>query len=590
MRWNLVSQYPPGYSWRRQRRHSTEPESKPNMRVVVVGGVAGGMSAAARLRRRDEGVEIIVLERSKYVSFANCGLPYYVGGEIEDPAKLLLHTPQTLKAALNLDVRINSEVTAIDPAAQSVQVADTETGEAYALTYDHLILSPGGLAARPPIDGLDSPRVHTLRTVDDALALREASGTHAVVLGAGFIGIEATEALAQRGFETHLVEYAEHVLPPLEVEMASLVTQELRALGVHVHAGVAAQSITHGDDHDSVTLSDGTVLAADLIVLSTGVCPDTTFAEAAGIETKRGYILVDEHGRTSVDDVYAVGDATVGRDHDRPVALAGPANRGGRLVADAIADAEHGEATARPIPSPQGTAIVRVGNLTAAMTGANRQALDASGAEYFTVHTHANQHAGYFPGAKPVHILMHVGTGGQILGAQAVGTDGVDRRIDVIATAMRAGLKATDLIDLDLAYAPPYGQAKDPVNQTGMVAHNVLTGELILTGPDALTEDMPVLDVRTVGEYAAGHMPNSLNIPHTQLRDRLDEVRSWVDEKVGDQSFVVMCAAGVRSWIGYRIARHAGFNVTMLSGGIQTLRAWLGDRAEAVLVTGEGRS
>ena len=590
MRWNLVSQYPPGYSWGRGSRQKLKPESKPNMRVVVVGGVAGGMSAAARLRRRDEGAEIIVLERSKYVSFANCGLPYYVGGEIEDPARLLLHTPQTLKAALNLDVRINSEVTAIDPAARSVQVADTETGEAYTLTYDHLILSPGGLASRPPIDGLDSPRVHTLRTVDDALALREASGTRAVVLGAGFIGIEAAEALAQRGFETHLLEYAEHVLPPLEVEMATLVTQELRALGVCVHAGVAAQSVTHGNDQDCVTLSDGTELSADVVVLSTGVRPDTAFAEAAGIETDRDYILVDEHGRTSVDGIYAVGDGTVGRDHDRPVALAGPANRGGRLVADAIADAEHGEATARPIPKPQGTAIVRIGGLTAAMTGANRQALDASGAEYFTVHTHANQHAGYFPGAKPVHILMHVGTGGQILGAQAVGTDGVDRRIDVIATAMRAGLKATDLIDLDLAYAPPYGQAKDPVNQIGMVAHNVLTGELVLTGPDALTVDMPVLDVRTVGEYVAGHMPNSLNIPHTQLRDRLDEVRSWVDEKVGDQSFVVMCAAGVRSWIGYRIVRHAGFNVTMLSGGIQTLRAWLGDRAEAVLVMGEGRS
>ena len=542
------------------------------------------MSAAARLRRRDEGAEIIVLERSKYVSFANCGLPYYVGGEIEDPAKLLLHTPQTLKAALNLDVRINSEVTAINPGARTVQVADTETGEAYTLTYDHLVLSPGGLASRPTIDGLDSPRVHTLRTVDDALALREASGTRAVVLGAGFIGIEAAEALAQRGFETHLVEYAEHVLPPLEVEMATLVTQELRGLGVCVHAGVAAQTITHGDDHDSVTLSDGTVLTADVIVLSTGVRPDTAFAEAAGIETSRGYILVDEHGRTSVDDVYAVGDGTIGRDHDRPVALAGPANRGGRLVADA----EHGEAAARPIPSPQGTAIVRVGSLTAAMTGANRQALDASGAEYFTVHTHANQHAGYFPGAKPVHILMHVGTDGQILGAQAVGADGVDRRIDVIATAMRAGLSATDLIDLDLAYAPPYGQAKDPVNQTGMVAHNVVTGELVLTGPDALTEDMPVLDVRTVGEYAAGHMPNSLNIPHTQLRDRLDEVRTWVEESVGDQPFVVMCAAGVRSWIGYRIVRHAGFNVTMLSGGIQTLRSWLGEKADSVLVKEEG--
>jgi len=546
------------------------------------------MSAAARLRRRDEGAEIIVLERSTYVSFANCGLPYYVGGEIEDPAKLLLHTPQTLKAALNLDVRINSEVTAIDPGAHSVQVTDTETGEAYTLTYDHLILSPGGFAARPPIDGLDSPRVHTLRTVDDALALREASGTRAVVLGAGFIGIEAAEALAHRGFETHLVEYAEHVLPPLEVEMATLVTQELRALGVRVHTGVAAQSIAHGDDRDSVTLTDGTELSADVIVLSAGVRPDTALAEVAGIETRGGYILVDDRGRTSADDVYAVGDATVGRDHDRPVALAGPANRGGRLVADAIADADTGEATARPIPRPQGTVIVRIGGLTAAMTGENRQALDAAGTRYFTVHTHANQHAGYFPGAQPVHILMHVGTDGQILGAQAVGADGVDRRIDVIATAMRAGMKAPDLIDLDLAYAPPYGQAKDPVNQTGMVAHNVLTGELILAGPDALTEDMPVLDVRTMGEYAAGHMPNSLNIPHTQLRDRLDEVRAWVDESVGERPFVVMCAAGVRSWIGYRIVRAAGFNVTMLSGGIQTLRAWLGEKAEAVLVTGEG--
>ena len=557
------------------------------MRVIVVGGVAGGMSAAARLRRRDEGAEIIVLERSKYVSFANCGLPYYVGGEIEEPAKLLLHTPQSLKAALNLDVRINSEVTAIDPGAHTVQVTNMETGEAYELTYDHLILSPGALASRPPIDGLDSPRVHTLRTVDDALALREASGMRAVVLGAGFIGIEATEALAQRGFETHLVEFAEHVLPPLEVEMATLVTQELRALGVYVHAGVAAQSIVHCDDHDSVTLSDGTELAADVIVLSTGVCPDTAVAEAAGIETDRGYILVDEHGRTSADDIYAVGDGTVGRDHDRPVALAGPANRGGRLVADVIADVEHSEATARAIPRPEGTAIVRIGSLTAAMTGANRATLDAAGTQYFTVHTHANQHAGYFPGATPVHILMHVGTDGQILGAQAVGADGVDRRIDVIATAMRAGLKATDLIDLDLAYAPPYGQAKDPVNQTGMVAHNVLTGQLVLTGPEALTEDTPVLDVRTVGEYAAGHMPKSLNVPHTRLRDRLDEVRAWVDESVGDQPFVVMCAAGVRSWIGYRIVRAAGFNVTMLSGGIQTLRAWLGEKAEAVLVTGK---
>lgn len=554
------------------------------MRVVVVGGVAGGMSAAARLRRRDESAEIIVLEKGKYVSFANCGLPYYVGGEITDSSKLLLHTPDSLKAALNLDVRINSEVTAINSGDHTVEVTNADTGETYTLTYDHLILSPGALANRPPIDGLNSPRVHTLRTVDDALALREAPGSRAVVLGAGFIGIEAAEAFAHRGFETHLVEFADHVLPPLEVEMATLITEELGNLGIKVHASVAAKSIEHSEEFDSVTLSDGTVLDTDVIVLSTGVRPDTAFVEAAGIETNRGSILIDDHGRTSAEDIYAIGDGTIGRDQDRPVALAGPANRGGRLIADAIADKEQGTTTRRDIPKPQGTAIVRVGKQTAAMTGANRATLDAAGTEYFTVHTHANQHAGYFPGAAPVHIMMHVGTDGEILGAQAVGVDGVDRRIDVIATAMRAGLKAADLIDLDLAYAPPYGQAKDPVNQTGMVAHNVLTGELVLTGPDELTEDMPVLDVRTAGEYAGGHMPNSLNIPHTELRDRLDEVQAWVDENVGDKPFVVMCAAGVRSWIGYRIVRKAGFNVTMLSGGSQSLRAWLGDRADDVLV------
>lgn len=552
------------------------------MRVVVVGGVAGGMSAAARLRRRNESAEIIVLEKGKYVSFANCGLPYYVGGEITDPAKLLLHTPESLKAALNLDVRVGSEVTAIDSAAHSVEV--TTDSETYSLDYDYLILSPGALANRPPIAGLDSPRVHTLRTVDDALALREAPGTRAVVLGAGFIGIEAAEAFAHRGFETHLVEFAEHVLPPLEVEMATLITEELSDLGIKVHAGVAAQEVAHAEGFDTVTLSDGSVIDTDVIVLSTGVRPDTAFVAAAGIETRNGAIVIDDHGRTSAEDIYAIGDGTIGRDQDRPVALAGPANRGGRLIADDIADRKQGTTTRRDIPAPQGTAIVRVGKQTAAMTGANRALLDAAGTEYFTVHTHALQHAGYFPGAAPVHIMMHVGLDGAILGAQAVGTDGVDRRIDVIATAMRAGLKASDLIDLDLAYAPPYGQAKDPVNQTGMVAHNVLTDQLVLTGPNQLTADMPVLDVRTPGEYAGGHMPNSLNIPHTELRGRLDEVRAWVDEQVGDQPFVVMCAAGVRSWIGYRIVRAAGFNVTMLSGGIQSLRAWLGSRADEVLV------
>lgn len=552
------------------------------MRVVIVGGVAGGMSAAARLRRRDESAEIIVLEKGDYVSFANCGLPYYVGGEISDVEELLLHTPESLKATLNLDVRINSKVASVDAASHLVEVVDANGS--YRLSYDYLILAPGAVASRPSVDGLDSPRVHTLRTVEDALALRSAHGNRAVILGAGFIGVEAAEAFARRGLETHLVEFTDHVLPALEVEMATLVTDELTELGVKVHAGVGAQRIEHGKNSDTVRLSDSSEIKTDIIVLSTGVRPDTAFVEATGINTEQGAIVIDSSGRTSVEAIFAIGDSTISYNQHRPVALAGPANRGGRLIADAIADEALGTSTHRDIPSPLGTAIVRVGKLTAAMTGADRAALDAAGTEYFTVHTHANQHVGYFPGASPIHLMMHVSTNGKILGAQAVGTSGVDRRIDVIATAMRAELKAPDLIDLDLAYSPPYGQAKDPVNQTGMVAQNILTGELELTGPDELTTETPVLDVRTPSEYGNGHMPNSLNIPHTELRNRLDEVQTWVDEEVGGRPFVVMCAAGVRSWIGYRIVRKAGFDATMLSGGMQSLRAWLGTRASDILV------
>lgn len=554
------------------------------MRLVIVGGVAGGMSCAARARRLDESAEIIVLERGAHVSFANCGLPYFVGGEITEERSLLVQTPETLRAALALDVRTGHDVIAVDTAAKTLTVRtfDGDTD----LPYDALVLSPGASALRPPLPGLDSPRVRTLRTVEDAIALRGAvvgGARRAVVLGAGFIGIEAAEALAAQGLEVSVVELAPHVLPPLETELASLVAQELGSLGVDVRAGIGAASVEHGDDSDTVVLTDGARMPADLVVLSVGVRPDTAPFEAAGIACERGAIVVDEHGRTSAESVWAVGDATVSVDavtgSRRPVALAGPANRAGRLIADDILR----PGTARAVPQPVGTAIVRVGSLTAALTGANRSSLDAAGIAYRTLHLHPNQHAGYFPGAAQIHLIVQLrASDGLLLGAQAVGAEGVDKRIDVLATAIRAGMTVDDLIDLDLAYSPPYGQAKDPVNLAGMVGENVLTGALTLWYADELEEQQRralILDVRTAAEYATGAIPGSLHIPHTELRERLDEVREVADGR----AVRVTCQSGVRSAIAHRVLTQAGFDSASLSGGMLTLRAWLGERQFEVL-------
>ncbi|WES64906.1 FAD-dependent oxidoreductase [Microbacter sp. GSS18] len=558
------------------------------MRIIIVGGVAAGMSAAARARRHDENAEIIVLERGPEVSFANCGLPYHVSGEIADADSLLVQTPESLRAALNLDVRIHHEVTAIDTAARTVSVS-SPAGDAE-LSYDALVLAPGASALVPPLPGIDSPRVRTLRTVGDAVALRErvtAGARRAVVLGAGFIGLEAAEALRHAGLDVAVVELAPHVLPPLEQELATLVTEELQALGIRVIDGIGAASVDHADDADTVVLTDGTRLPADIIVMSVGVRPDTAFIAAAGIETARGAIVVDDRGRTSADAVWAAGDATASVDAItgavRPVALAGPANRAGRLIADDI----FGMDAARRITQPLGTAIVRVGDLTAAMTGANRMALDAAGIEYRTLHLHPNQHAGYFPGASAIHLVVHIAAeDGRLLGAQGVGTDGVDKRIDVIATAMRAGFAATDLIDLDLAYSPPYGNAKDAVNLVGMVAENVMNGRLSLwyaAEAETIGETALILDVRTPAEFATGHLPGALNIAHTELRERIDEVR----EAAAGRPVRVLCAAGVRANIAHRILVGNGFDSASLSGGIQTLRHWFGADIERVL-TSEG--
>ena len=554
------------------------------MRIVIVGGVAGGMSCAARARRLDESAEIIVLERGAHVSFANCGLPYFVGGEITDPGALLVQTPESLRTALALDVRPGNEVIALDAAARTVTVRSAEGLEQ--ITFDALVLSPGASAFVPPIPGVDSPRVRTLRTVEDAIALREkvaAGARRAVVLGAGFIGIEAAEALAAQGLEVSVVELAPQPLPPVEPELAWLVSDELRALGIDLRVGVAAASIHHGPDADTVVLADGTQLDADMVVMSVGVRPDTAIFEEAGIACERGAMIVDSRGRTSVPGIWAVGDATLSVDPitgaRRPVALAGPANRAGRLVADDILRPE----LAREIPQPIGTAIVRVGSLTAALTGANRTALDAAGSRYRTLHLHANQHAGYFPGASQIHLVVHMDADtGRILGAQAVGAEGVDKRIDVLATAIRAGMTVDELIDLDLAYSPPYGQAKDAVNLAGMVGENVLNGTLRLwyaSELDDVLDTALVLDVRRKDEWVTGHLPGALHIPHTELRERIDEVR----EQAAGRPVRVMCASGVRSAIAHRVVSQAGMDSASLSGGILTLRATLGARAADIL-------
>ena len=555
----------------------------PQHNYVIVGGVAGGMSAAARLRRLDEHATIVVLEQGPAVSFASCGLPYFVGGEIKQQSDLSVQTPESLRAALNLDVRVNNRVTALNAADHTVCVMGPDG--AYTLAYDQLVLSPGTVAARPPINGLDHPSVHTLRTVADAVAVRESGARQVVVLGAGFIGLEAAEGLRNAGAAVTLLEVAPHVLPPLEQEMAWPVAAELRRLGIDVREGVSVVGITDDGGRAVVTLADGQSITAGLVLLSAGTTPASAIFAAGGVACdERGAIIVDAHGRTNLDDVLAIGDAVVSQDAvtglRRQVPLAGPAQRAGRLVADAIT----GQPRMRPLPHPLGTAIVRVGNLTAAMTGANRAELKAAGLDFTTIHLHPLDHAGYFPGAKTIHLMVHIDpVSGALLGAQAVGEAGVDKRIDVLATAMRAGLRAPDLIELDLCYSPPYGSAKDPVSLVGYMADNVLSGVINLWQPDdldwALGEAL-ILDVRTRSEYAAGHLPGALNIPHTELRERVEEVRT----AAAGRPVAVMCAAGVRSYIAHRVLVSAGLISSTLSGGMRTLGDWLGAQADNLLV------
>lgn len=542
------------------------------MKIVVIGGVAGGMSFAARARRLAEDAEIVVLERGEYVSFANCGLPYHLAGEIADRSELILHTPESLAASLALEVRTGHEALAIDPAARVARVRDLKSGEAYDEPYDVLLLATGATPVLPPIPGVSLPEVRVLRTVPDVDALRSivaAGARSAVVIGAGFIGLEAAEALVHRGLRVTVAELTGQVLPPMDPEMARGVEEELRAAGVDVRVGVSVTAIRSGGG-GAVTaeFSDGSQTDADLVLVAAGVRPETALAGAAGLAlSERGALLVDEHLRTSVPSIYAVGDAIEVKDAVTglpvPAPLAGPANRQGRAAADHLLGRRSRSA---PV---LGTAIVRVFGTVAAVTGRSEKALRAAGIPHDTIHLHPAQHAGYFPGARDMHLKLLFATDGRVLGAQATGSEGVDKRIDVIATAIRAGLTVYDLAELDLAYAPPFGSAKDPVNRAGLVASNVLAGDLtVWRGADLaeMAADAVLLDVRSAEEYRAGHLPGALNIPHTELRDRLSEIPAG-------RPILTYCASGFRSYLALRVLRQSGWaDVASLSGGLATFR------------------
>jgi NADPH-dependent 2,4-dienoyl-CoA reductase/sulfur reductase-like enzyme/rhodanese-related sulfurtransferase len=543
------------------------------VRVVIVGGVAGGMSAATRLRRLDAEASITVLERSGHVSFANCGLPYFVGGLIEEEEDLTLQTPEQLFARFRLDARVDNEVIAIDRAGHTVTTRSTITGAETVVGYDKLVLSMGAAPVRASIPGYE--RVRTLRTVEDAARLLsdvDVAPTAAVVIGAGFIGLEMAENLVLQGIDVTIVEAAPQVLPPLDSELAILVEDELVAHGVHVETTATVASV----DDATVTLTDGRILPAELVIGAIGVRPDVTLAEAAGVELgPSGGIAVTDTNQTNDPDIYAVGDAVEKSDaisHATSlIALANVANRQGRRVADHIAGREP-----RPVAST-GTAIVKVFDLVAATVGWNERRLQAAGRQYQAIHSHPYDHATYYPGATRMCAkLIFDPDDGTILGAQIVGRHGVDKRIDVIATAMAGGLTADRLADLELAYAPPFSSAKDPVNMLGYMAENVLSGDCDIVEPaevDALVaHGWTLLDVRTAEEHAAGAIPGSINLPIDSLRDRLTSLTT--------APVVVYCEVGQRGHTATALMQELGIQARNLDGGYQSWTATMRARAK----------
>ncbi|GAA1701318.1 CoA-disulfide reductase [Microcella alkalica] len=546
---------------------------------VIVGGVAGGMSAATRLRRLDESARIIVLERGEHVSFANCGLPYHVGGVIEERLSLVLQTPAALGARFGLDVRVSTEAVAIDRAARTVTARSVETGTEERIPYDALILSTGASPVRIPIPGVE--RGLALRDLADmdAIIERARDARRVVVAGGGFIGLELAENLRHRGLEVTVVEMLPQLLRPFDVEMAHLVTERMRAHGVDVRLGTALSAI----EPDHVVLDDGAAtLEADLVILSVGVRPDTALAREAGLELdERGYLVVDARQRTSDPAIWAVGDAALKQRAEggaAPVWLAGLANRHGRLAADAIAGRAHDAVPAF------GTAVLGVFGLTAAVVGRTERELCEEGRRIRVIHTHPSDHAGYYPGATTLSLKLVLDADtDRILGAQVIGENGADKRIDVIATAMAGGLTGRQLADLELAYAPQFASAKDPVNMLGYVDDNLIDGEENVQWhelADRVEEGWRLIDVRTDGENAAGAIPGSELMPLDDLRDHAESLRG---ERV-----IVHCKVGQRGHTAASLLRQYGVTAANLDGGYTT---WLAGTAAtaAPILTGASR-
>ncbi|MBC2723001.1 FAD-dependent oxidoreductase [Desulfosporosinus sp.] len=536
-------------------------------KVLIVGGVAGGASVAARLRRLDENAEIIMFERDGYISFANCGLPYYIGGSIKERDHLLVQTPEGMKNRFNIDVRINNEVICIDPQQKAVKVRSKEGGE-YKEQYDYLVLSPGARAIKPNIEGIDSQKIFTLRNIPDTDRIKtyvsEREIKSAVVIGGGFVGVEMAENLKQKGLEVTLVEAAPHILAPFDTEIVAAVEKELSDNGVKLVLNDGVKEFKDKDSTVEITLTSKAKLEANLVILAIGVIPDTEFLEDSGIQLgEKGHILVNEKMETNLANVFAVGDAIEVVDfinkQNSTVPLAGPANKQGRIAADNIAG------LGTTYQGTQGTSIIKVFKLTAACTGNNEKTLNKLNIPNRTVTIHPFSHATYYPGAQMLTLKLIFSEAGKILGAQGVGNEGVDKRIDVIATVIRLGGTIKDLTELELCYAPPFSSARDPVNLAGYVAENVLAGRVeTLTAEQLMAskkEDMVLLDVRTVKEVSKkGYIEGAINIPIDSLRKRIEELDK-------SKEIIAYCQIGLRGYVASRFLSQHGFKVKNVDGG-----------------------
>lgn len=541
------------------------------MKVIIIGGVAGGATAAARLRRLDESAEIIILERTGYVSYANCGLPYFLSGVIADEGKLTLQTPASFKERFNIDVRVRNEAVAIDPDAKTVTVRRLEDGSEYTEDYDALVYAPGARATRPDMPGADDERILTMRTVEDTFRIRQLIEARnprtAIVVGGGFIGLEVSENLVEAGIAVTLLQRSDQVLRPLDRDMASLIHNKLRAAGVDLRLGTPVVGYERPGEGEGmrVITEEGGVLEADLVFIGLGTTPDTVLAKEAGIELgRKGAVVVDDHMRTSAPDIYAVGDAVEivnsVSGQKALIPLAGPANKQGRIAANNICGIDD------VYTGSLGSSIVKVFDLTAAATGLNSSGAKAAGIDFDSVVLRPASHATYYPGSSSItmKVLFEPATG-RIIGAQALGKEEVAKQVDVFATAITAGMTAADLEDLDLAYAPPFSSAKSPVNMAGFIIENLRAGRVKQFHWDdvaGLPRDgsITLLDTRTEGEYARGHYDGTVNIPLDSLRGRLDELDA-------SKPVYVNCQVGLRGYIACRILMAHGFDCYNLTGG-----------------------